>query len=354
MSASIPRQAAPVANRARPRVPLGGRVRRWLLGISTDEVNLARRGFTSADERARERLEHIGRSFLAGYHHGLESATLAELACRLDSVTAESRGFAYEGAAMALSLLDALLPWRSRWRAFVEGPGDAHSYMVHVGAGWAAARLGRNLDRAMTRSDEAWRWLVAEGAGFHEAYFRPAVAAVRGERPRRLSGYAARAFDQGVGRCLWFVGGADVSRIAGLVRGLARGRHNDLWSGVGLAAAYAGGVDDGHLEVLRDASGEFAPCVAQGAAFAAQARQRADNPAPHTQRACAILCGMSAAEAARLTEECLAAARRAPGDSSAAGTPVFERWRVELQTRLASAPCGARRTVDPGKGERLG
>lgn len=286
------------------------------------------------------RLEQIGRSFLRGYHHALEAGPTVELSARLEDVPAESRGFAYEGAAMALALLDALFPWRARWRELAAGSGDPHSYMVHVGAGWAAARLGRNLTRAVRRSEAPWSWLIAEGAGFHHTYFNPTVAAVRGERPRRLAGYATRAFDQGVGRCLWFVCGADVQRIAARVHAFTPPRQGDLWSGVGLAAAYAGGVERDDLRTLRGLSAAFQACVAQGAAFAAKARQRAGNPAPHTQLACEILCGVSAADAARLTDDCLQAARAMPLDGE--GTPpVFERWRLQLQRRFAAEPSRA-------------
>lgn len=65
-----------------------------------------------------------------------------DLAVRLSSIEPEVRGFAFEGAAMGLALLDHLTPWRrDRFERFLSGPGDRHAYMVHVGAGWVFARL---------------------------------------------------------------------------------------------------------------------------------------------------------------------------------------------------------------------
>jgi hypothetical protein len=69
-------------------------------------------------------------------------------------------------------------------------------------------------------------------------------------------------------------------------------RQADLWSGVGLACAYAGGVDRRRLEFLREAAGPYLAQAAQGAAFAAKARARAGNPAHQTDLACGVFCGI--------------------------------------------------------------
>src|SRR5438067_2508438 len=116
------------------------KLRRRVFGLSLDEATFARRGFHEGDPQARQRLEHIGKTFLGGYHAALEDDEPVELARRLNAVEAEFRGFAFEGAAMALALLDMLTPWKTgRWSAFVNGPGESHIYMVHVGYGWALA-----------------------------------------------------------------------------------------------------------------------------------------------------------------------------------------------------------------------
>src|SRR5690606_13116717 len=79
-----------------------------LFGISPAEATFARRGFESHDERTRCRLEQIGMTFLFGYHRALEAATPDALGVQLNTVEPERRGFAVEGGAMALALLDSL------------------------------------------------------------------------------------------------------------------------------------------------------------------------------------------------------------------------------------------------------
>ncbi len=302
------------------------RIRRFFLGISTDEASFARRGFRASDANARLQLERVGRNFLDGYHAALEEDDLNNLTCRLQDVEAESRGFAFEGAAMGLALLDHLTPWRrDRLRIFLDGPGAPHIYMGYVGAGWALAHLGSNVQRALAHFDPLLGWLAVDGYGFHHGYFHPCRSVDEQRTPRNLSGYSLRVFDQGLGRSLWFVEGADVARIVMTIRGFPAARRQDLWSGIGLACAYAGGVDREAIETLTISAGAYLRELAQGAAFAAKSRARAGIPSTHTDLACRILCGVSAEEAAHVTDVALV---DLPADKV---PPAYEVWRQRIQ-----------------------
>lgn len=119
-----------------------GWLRKCPFGISVEETTFVRRCFRGGDAATRQRLEQVGKTFLEGYHTALEGDGSEALARRLGAVEAEFRGFAFEGAAMGLSLLDCLTPWnRDRWLSFLKGPGADHVYMVHVGVGLALAQL---------------------------------------------------------------------------------------------------------------------------------------------------------------------------------------------------------------------
>jgi enediyne biosynthesis protein E3 len=301
----------------------------WLFDISSRETSFERRGFRGGNAGARSRLEQVGVAFTAGYRSALEDASHAALIPRLEATSPDFRGFAYEGAAMALALLDRLTPWnRSRVSKFLTGPGDPHAYMIHVGAGWVLARMPGRVEKFIARFDPLLRWLIVDGYGFHEAFFHWPRYLGGAPLPNRLQGYALRAFDQGFGRCLWFVEGTEVSRIAQTIAGFSPERRGDLWSGVGLAAVYAGEVSEAELESLRDAVGPFVPQVAQGASFAAKARQRAGNLKPYHDLACGVLCSLSAAEAAQVSDEAL---ENLPADGA---QPAYEIWRQRIQQRF--------------------
>lgn len=307
-------------------------LRKRMLGISLDEVTFKRRGFDDDGLGAMTRLEHVGKVFLHGYHAALSDEGSEVLATNLDTIEREFRGFAYEGAAMGLTLLDQLsLRNHGRLLTFLNGAGSNHTYMVHVGAGWAIARvpwLRRNFIRAMAQLDPLLRWLAADGAGFSDFYFKSQSFLRNPERLDRLQGYVRHAYAQGVGRSLWFVTGANANRIASAISVLPRHLHGDLWSGAGLGCAMAGGAERRTVEQLKTAAGNFRAALAQGAAFAAKARQRADNPTAHTEMTCQIFCGLSAVAAAQLTDAML---ENLPEDGE---MPAYEIWRQRIQSQL--------------------
>jgi hypothetical protein len=303
-----------------------------MLGISLDEVTFKRRGFDDDVVEARLRLEQIGRVFLHGYHAALNDEGPETLALNLEAIDPELCGFAYEGAAMGLTLLDHLsFRKRERLRIFLNAYGSRHTYMIHVGVGWAIARLPwlrRNFDQAVGHLDPLLRWLAADGNGFSDFYFRFEYFLSKPERFNRLQGYTRHAYAQGVGRSLWFVAGANADRVSRSISLLPPSLHGDLWSGAGLACAMAGGANRAAIERLKSLSGDYRAAVAQGAAFAAKVRQQADNLTHHTELACQILCGLDADSAAQLTD---ATRRCLPADGR---VPAYEIWRRRIQSHL--------------------
>ncbi len=307
------------------------KLRRRVLAIPQRETTFARRGFTATLPGVQQRMEGIGTTFAWGYHAALEHGE--SVGGHLDAMAVERQGWAYEGAAMALALLDCLSPLkRDRVEVFLAGPADAHAYLVHIGVGWALARLRKRGDRYVQRFNPLLRPLVCDGYGFHEGYFHWPRTVARQQRPRRLTGYALRGFDQGLGRSLWFSKGADVRRILDAICDFDADRRGDLWSGVGLACAYAGGVDTAAVGTLRAASKQYAAQVAQGAAFAAEARRRAGNPADHTDNACRILCGVAAEQAAAIAVDAL----EQMGSGDPGVSPAYEQWRQRVQSRFTT------------------
>jgi len=278
-----------------------------LLSIDPCEVEFARRGFSCARPEIQARLENVGRVFLQGYSAALRHKSHDTLREQLECIELEARGFAYEGAAMALTLLDALALRRNAFMQFADGAGKRHIFMLHVGAGWGYARvpwLRWRIEEAIKEMDPVLRWLVIDGYGFHQGYFN-AGAEIETKSFSRLSDDGRHVFFQGLGRSLWFVNGADTRGITKTISTFPRLYHGDAWSGVGLACAYAGGITPGEIADVRRAAGTHAAALAQGAAFAAKARQLAGNPAPHTDSACSVLCRISSGEAAALCDATL-------------------------------------------------
>lgn len=310
-------------------------LRKKVVSIQDREALVSTRGFVVSSAAKADRLESIGRVFLSGYNAAVGVEDLHDLKRELEAAPPAFRGFAYEGASMGLAVADFMTPWARRWTQFLRQFGAPHVYMIHVGYGWAMARLPISL-AALNRLEDPLRWLAMDGLGFHQGYFHWREYVEAAKPPAKLQGYAARAFDQGLGRSLWFVCGADPARIAAAIGRLGERRAPDLWAGAGLAATYAGGASRSELEELRTLAGQLLPHAAQGAAFAAEARRRAGNPTEETELACRILCGTPLEDAARVARETLPRPGSAP-----AGEEAYEIWRTRIRDHFSELGVGA-------------
>ena len=191
------------------------------------------------------------------------------------------------------------------------GAGKKHIYMLHIGEGWACARLPWlrwRIEKVIYKFDPVLRWSLLDGNEFHQGHFdfkKPLTPALN-----RLSADARNVFYQGLGRSLWFVDGCDLHQISKTISGFPAIYQGDAWSGIGLACAYAGGAASPDMEEAVSLAGSFSRALAQGVAFAAKARQLAGNETAHTEQACDALGGVSAEQAATLCDQRAGAGRQ--------------------------------------------
>jgi hypothetical protein len=298
-----------------------GNLRKSLFGGLPPEINALRQMQTKA-------APHLGKivfTVIQSYQATLKDSRFTALLPRLSAVEVDVRGFAYEGAAMALMQLDCMLPWKKRLQAFLAGPASPYVYPAYVGAGLALARIGKEPEPFLDRLDPVLRWYLIDGYGWRYGIFSRKSAVEEKTVPDHLSAYGRRVFDQGLGRSLWFSTGADVDRVVSTINSFPEARQADLWSGVGFACAYAGGADRADVERLPKVASAYTSQLALGAALGAKGRQRGGNLAPHTDLACEVLCGLSGNMAAAQTDIAL---QNLPTIEQ---EQAFETWRKRIE-----------------------
>lgn len=300
---------------------LTSRLRR-LFRLSPRQSEFAVRGFTARDPVKQQVLETTGRAFIGGYNSALAATDLSDILEHIAGAAPVLRGFAAEGAAMGVAIADAMSLRRAFLPAYIAATERDFTYLAHVGAGWALARTPWRRHAILAPLDTVHHWLAFDGLGFHDAYFyQPRIA--RGWR-RVSDGYAARVYDQGIGRATWFVAGGDVAAAARIVAALPTPRHGDLWSGLGLAMAYAGPASDDDLRATLSGAGAHAASFAQGVAFACEARARADVVPGNTDNAARVIWQSDAGAVAGLVRD---KRGRLPGRDGP--VPRYELWRRE-------------------------
>ncbi len=304
-----------------------GSLRQFVLAPKLSDVTFAERGFPGAGGPATEQLEAIPQAVVCGFEWGIAGRDLWDVERRLELVEPEQRGFAYEGAAMAFAVRDAMAGGKgTRTRELLLGPGAPHVLLTYIGIGFAMARLPRPLwrniipDLTGSRYYPTMTWLAVDGYGFDLAYFHTARYVDEQRVPPTYPwegspDYFPRAVDQGIGRALWFINGADPAAVAAAVDRFAEERRADLWSGVGLAATFAGGCSAAGLAEVREAAGEHAPELGVGVVFAITAREFAGHVPEHSALAAEHLAGLSVSDAVTIAD-------RTEAESTGGGEPA--------------------------------
>jgi enediyne biosynthesis protein E2 len=317
---------------------LTGSLRRLIFTPSLAKVTFAGRGFPVTASDATRQLEAIPQAVVCGFEWGIDTRSHWETERKLAMVEPGLRGFGYEGAVMAYTILDALAGG-TRTRDLLRGPGEPHIFLAFIGMGFAMARLPRVKwkkvvpDLSGSPYYPTMSWLAVDGYGFDRAYFDTGRWVDRQQVPAPYPWegsprYFLRAVDQGIGRALWFIHGASAPAVTAGVTRFAPHRQPDLWSGVGLAATFAGGCPEAGLAGLRDAAGDHRPELAQGAVFAAKARSYAGFVPEYTHAAVAALTGQSTEQAVAIAD--------AAAVHSAAGShlPAYELWRQAVRSHF--------------------
>ncbi len=309
-------------------------IKKLVFGFDLADVEVGKLGFSVSDQpETAARIQQIIDCFIHSYNTALElSPDDKKMAALFSMLQSDLRGFAHEGAAMGIAMVDVLRPKSSRrFIAFTEDVGGCHSYMAYIGAGIALSATFRKPSVYWAELDPLTRWLIYNGFGFHESFFRTTRSLDQHQVPKHITAPVAKSeFDAGLGRGLWFVLGADPGRIQASISRFPESRQRDIWSGVGLASAYACGVNRTHIEAILEASGPHQAALAQGSVLAAHTRHRAGNPAPHVDMVAQVYWQRDSLELHRMAQ---AAIENTKSPTSGAAPEHWSRFIDDLRGR---------------------
>lgn len=227
-----------------------------------------------------------------------EEDNLNLLIQHLENTGPEFRSVAYEGASMALALKDLTKgDSLNHWRAFIKGQGADHERQGHSGLGWAIAQQGRSALPFFEMLSPLMRFCVLDGCGYYDGIFKQRQTIKARKPPETFKGQLLEAYDQGVGRSLWYLFKGEEEKIKETINTFSPERHSSLWRGIGVASVYVGGCDENHLKSLQLSAGEHQTQLALGAILAARSRVQAKAVTPDVELACRVWCNLSVEDA---------------------------------------------------------
>jgi hypothetical protein len=307
---------------------------RKFLALDPKRVEFRVRGFDLAEKSHEQRLESIGKAFLRGYNLTLSARSFTEFEQAMAQETALLRGFFVEGGAMGSALVDSLPFRKAMLPRYIAMFGAQYPILVHAGVGLTISKLSWRAKGILAELDPFYRWLAYDGLGYHNMYFEPDKTLAG---PKRiLAGYASRAYDQGAGRGIWFISGADVGKAAATIATMAADRRPDLWAGVGLALCYAGPADAKAFLDAKALAGEYAGDMAMGVAIACTARVKDQSLLPEVREAISALWNMTPEALAERVETM----RQSMPPSALADGTGYAAWRAEIALDFSQNRAG--------------
>jgi hypothetical protein len=318
-----------------------GFLRRFLFGLPIEGMDKFWKEFPGSETGAKRQLRLSSNAFISGYNTTLEVGLSHIILSELQSFDINLRGFAYEGVGMGLTMIDyTSFGKESKFQKFVdENPN--YTSLAHIGAGFAISVLNKDIEKSLAPMDPMQRWWAMDGYGFYNGIFKWKQSVQKQFVPRKVTGYALRAFDRGLGRSIWFLFSADINRIVNELKKFPESRRADIWSGVGVASTYAGGVSEETLRNIKATAGSYASYVSLGSTQAASARYLANNIVEHNDLACSVYCGMSAENVAKLTIDVMKGLKINAKEKVFVKQPIHETYRETIRTKLMEVPVAA-------------
>lgn len=175
-------------------------------------------------------------------NQGVENKTIPELITFLNSFPPPFISVAFEAASFVIAQKSIQNKNNlNDWSVFIKATKGLHDSQVHVGLGWALASLHADIDLYTSTIRPLMRSRVIDGYGYYYALFRRRVAIRLAQIPSEITNEQEASFNQGIGRSLWYLAEANLSKLERYLDLIPKTRHSDVWRGIGIAYTYVGG-----------------------------------------------------------------------------------------------------------------
>ena len=289
----------------------------------------ALRGREPVDVEVPAEIDRVGGVFRQALRRGFSSASDASVAAWVQSLPRADQSVAVEGVAMAVAWMQRATRSDRTWEGLSAALDDEHAVGLALGLGWALSWLGASPDAEMVGLPPLVRWRVVDGYGFRDGLVAPRRHVLRTMAPKQIEGFGQAVWRQGLGRSLWYTTRGDVGEVRDVVNAFPSPVRPELWTGVGVAATWIGCSSQPPMARLRTAAGHDAHWLALGAALAARTARDSGSLTARQAAPCRALADGTPEELAIVTDRAEAAL------PLEADTPLFQRWKDDIASRLA-------------------
>ena len=246
--------------------------------------------------QVKEKMELIQTTFQEAKRIAVKESDLENLNKALQNFPNEFISVAYEGASMGVAI-KSIEDTNSlkKWSDFYHYYGMKHSSQIHVGLGWAFSELDLVFSDFELIIEPLLQYRVIDGYGYYEGVFKKRKSIRMQESPQHFNQLNLKAYNQGLGRSLWYTAQGKVAKLIQLISRFPENRRHDLWRGIGIAVAYVGGIEISVLQKLVNESNRYLSSFKCGVSLLVQSRHKAETIVNDTNIICDFLFGLSCA-----------------------------------------------------------
>jgi enediyne biosynthesis protein E3 len=235
-----------------------------------------------------------------------ENASFEELFEKLHSYEPEFRSVAFEAASMSILSSDLKKNGNSpsdQWNNFFAAHKSLHKSQLLTGFGWALALHEKNPSDFLDQFDPLISMRILDGYGYYHGLLRSRRSVQNIQIPNYITEDLLFAFDQGLGRALWYLSKGDLEKLMTMLEKFPAQRKENLWRGIGTASAYVGGIDSGIYQELNLLAANYSKQFVVGIIFAIRTRMQSNSVTEYIQEACRTLTDFNIDTAYKFTEE---------------------------------------------------
>jgi hypothetical protein len=234
---------------------------------------------TMATNQVIQQIEEVFTLFRSAHDLAASLDTTEGLLQHLDSAKGPFISVVYEGAAAGMAYRQI----QAGASKLTVPDWPAHGAQVHIGIGWGIAEAGARPDAYVHQFSGIMQGRVLDGYGYYSGLFRRRRSIQAMEIPEGIPTELLTAFDQGLGRAMWYISKGETGPLMTMIEAFPEERKTGLWRGIGVASSYVGGITPNEHKSLIDHAGSMGTELAVGLLLCASGRVTAGTGSAETE-----------------------------------------------------------------------
>jgi len=254
-------------------------------------------------DKIKNRISRISETFQASRQLGMENASWEQFMSFVENQDKLFHSTVHEGASMGYAMYDKHNYGELNvWKKYMKQFGLKYGGFIRTGLGWTLAKWNEIDYSFLKDHDPLSHWRFFDGWAYHDAIFKKSLIVAQMKRVSNLPSKYFSAYDQGIGRNLWYLSKGEINPLLELTSKFDVDRQEHLWRGIGIAIIYVGAYDQKYFTEVYKASESFKIQFKTGCAMAFNSLKYSESSNQDLESTSKLLFNKSVSEVIKMIE----------------------------------------------------